>query len=64
MLSNYRNIASIAQSWVVLFAVSWIPHRLSVDQKLNKMKLCREMLEFISDLGPKQQQNFMIGDES
>jgi hypothetical protein len=42
----------------------WISHRLPQEKELNRKELCRETLDFLRDIGPRQQQHLITGDES
>jgi histone-lysine N-methyltransferase SETMAR len=42
----------------------WMPHRLSEQQKADRVALSREMLQTVNDLGPKQHKYLITGDET
>jgi hypothetical protein len=46
------------------YKTCWIPHRLSEEQRADRVARSQDMLQMMKDLGSKQQKNLITGDES
>jgi hypothetical protein len=47
-----------------LFVVRWVPYKLSAELKAKRIEICQEVLSILEQLGPRQQNHVIIGDES
>jgi histone-lysine N-methyltransferase SETMAR len=54
----------LANLGLKFYQARWIPHRLSEQQKSDRTALSQVLLEMINNLGPKQQNYLITGDES
>jgi hypothetical protein len=46
------------------FGPTWIPHRLSDAQKVDRVEISQHMLDMMQGLGPKQQKYLITGTSS
>jgi hypothetical protein len=54
----------LADLGLKFYQARWIPHRLSEQQKADRITFSQDMLQTMKDLGPKQQKYLMTGDDS
>jgi hypothetical protein len=46
------------------FVARWVPYKLSAELKAKRIEICQEVLGILEQLGPRQQNHVIIGDES
>jgi diadenosine tetraphosphate (Ap4A) HIT family hydrolase len=59
--SNDHSFAFLDKMGQRFFFVRWMPHELSAELKAKRVEVCREMLEVLEQLGPRQKAMLLQG---